>query len=315
MFLCTSGGPCRFPLWARVKRCSGAQPPVVSSTRDDRRLASELPPTREQILVCKLPQNLTRSCRCRYRACAARRWRPLADAGGAAATRRRTIVPTARPPRRLRSIPLTGTPARYSAISAARERRAHHEQPAAGTPRSTKTGGEPRARRPSGRQDRSQHAAPLIRRAACFQESSRIPTTDAQSMCLSTKEASLTRVSPSSRQLLRRLRDRKTTEPQLGNRHARDVSLSKRPWPSPARPSIYGPRVAIQFGCFVPAAISAAYARLTPGCGMISQRTLWSTGRAADATALQRSREHPFKRASTVDRAHCSVAAPVEATV
>jgi hypothetical protein len=83
------------------------------------------------------------------------------------------------PSRRLRST-LDGTLARSSATSAAPERRAHHEQPVAGTRKPAVS----RARRPSGRQDRfAHHAAPLICRAACFQESSRIPTTDARSMC------------------------------------------------------------------------------------------------------------------------------------
>jgi hypothetical protein len=133
------------------------------------------------ILVCKLPQNLTRYCRCRYRGCAARRWRPRCWG-----SRRDAANGPFHGSTRLGGFdrPLTGTPARYGATSAARERRAHPEQPAAGTSRSTKTGGEPRARRPSGRQDRlAHHVALAICRAACFQESSRMPTTDARSMC------------------------------------------------------------------------------------------------------------------------------------
>jgi hypothetical protein len=210
--------------------------------------------------------------------------------------------------------PLTGTPARYSVSSAARERRADHEQPAAGTSRSTKAGGEPRARRPSGRQDRfAHHAAPLICRAACFQESSRIPTTDARSMCPSIKEASLTCVSPSSRPLLRccAIAKRPSRSAEIGTLGMSAYVNALGPHRRDLR--YVGHATQIQFGCFVPAAIQRR--DLHPADPGLRH------DQSEEAVADRSSGHHrptalgPFKRASTIDTAQCGVGAPFEATV
>jgi hypothetical protein len=228
MFLCTSGGPCgsryaqgsnNVPHLTMLNRPSSLRREMTVGWRASchlHRTNLGVQTTPESDPVLSLP----------VRGCAARRWRPPADAGGAAATRRLGGFDR----------PLTGTPARHSATRAARERRAHHEQPAAGTSRSTKAGGEPRAR-----PLRTPRSAAYLPSGLFSRELQNTDHRRAIDVSLHQGSKPDVRV-PFFAPAVALLCDRKTTEPQRGNRHARDVSLSERPWPSPARPSTCGPR-------------------------------------------------------------------------